>query len=147
METRDKLIEQLNLLLADYQVYYQNLRGFHWNIQGKHFFELHGKFEELYRDSAEKIDEVAERILTIDGKPLHTYEDYLNSSDIKSAKDVYSAEGTVHHIVDGLSLLIAAEEKAKSEAEKVGDDATADLMTQFVEQQEKTKWMFKAWLK
>ena len=68
-----KLTEILNKLLADYEIFYQNLRGFHWNIKGREFFELHVKFEELYNEAFIKIDEIAERILTLEGIPMHTY--------------------------------------------------------------------------
>jgi starvation-inducible DNA-binding protein len=77
MDTTTEIASELNVLLANYQIYYQNLRGFHWNIQGRDFFELHVKFEELYNDGAIKIDEVAERILTIEATPLHSFTDYL----------------------------------------------------------------------
>ena len=72
-----ELASMLNQLLADYQLFYQNLRGFHWNIKGKEFFELHLKFEEFYDDAVIKIDEIAERILTLEGEPLHTFSDYV----------------------------------------------------------------------
>ena len=71
-KTADLVIE-LNGLLANFQVYYQSLRGLHWNIKGKNFFELHVKFEEFYTDAQEKVDLVAERILTLEGIPLHTF--------------------------------------------------------------------------
>ncbi len=71
------LSNDLNELLANFQRYYQNLRGIHWNIRGKRFFDLHVKFEELYNDANIKVDEIAERILTLGGVPLHTYEDYI----------------------------------------------------------------------
>ena len=54
------LAAELNVLLANYQLYYQNTRGLHWNIKGKHFFELHVKFEEIYTDAQLKIDLIAE---------------------------------------------------------------------------------------
>ncbi|HBI39575.1 MAG TPA: DNA starvation/stationary phase protection protein, partial [Tenacibaculum sp.] len=63
----DQLTKELNNLLANFQVYYQNVRGLHWNIKGKNFFELHLKFEELYTDAQEKVDLIAERILTLQG--------------------------------------------------------------------------------
>ena len=59
------LAAELNVLLANYQLYYQNTRGLHWNIKGKHFFELHVKFEEIYTDAQLKIDLIAERVLTL----------------------------------------------------------------------------------
>lgn len=82
-----ELIEKLNDLLANYQVFYQNVRGFHWNIRGQKFFELHVKFEELYNDMHTKIDEIAERILTLGGTPLHTFEDYTSISKVKVLKN------------------------------------------------------------
>ena len=72
-----ELVKELNVLLANFQVYYQNVRGLHWNIKGKSFFELHVKFEELYTDSQLKVDLIAERILTLQGTPLHTFDDYI----------------------------------------------------------------------
>ena len=70
------LANDLNNLLANFQIYYQNLRGIHWNIKGKRFFDLHEKFEELYNDANVKVDEIAERILTLGVTPIHTFEDY-----------------------------------------------------------------------
>ena len=141
------LINKLNVLLSDYQIYYQNLRGFHWNIQGKHFFQLHEKFEELYLDTASKVDEIAERILTIDGKPLHSFEDYMSTSTIDPKKDVHDGEGAVSGIKSDLEELIKLQNEIKEIAGEAGDDATEDMMIGYNEQQQKTQWMMKAWLK
>ena len=61
IEKSKRLAEKLNELLADYSVFYQNIRGYHWNIKGDKFFELHDKFQELYENLFVKLDEVAER--------------------------------------------------------------------------------------
>src|SRR5687768_11555166 len=74
---------ELNILLSNFQVYYQNLRGIHWNIRGKRFFDLHVKFEELYNDAQLKIDMIAERVLTLGGIPLHTLEDYVSNNRLE----------------------------------------------------------------
>ena len=65
------LAKDLNALLSEFQIFYINTRGFHWNIKGDKFFELHLKFEELYTNAQLKIDEIAERILTLGHIPLH----------------------------------------------------------------------------
>ncbi len=137
----------LNNLLANYQLYYQNLRGFHWNIQGRYFFELHVKFEELYNDSAIKIDEVAERILTIGHTPIHTFQDYLDTASIAPAKGVHAGEEAVKTIVSNLTALVNQQKELRTEAEESGDAATGDMLATFVEEQEKTLWMYNAWLK
>ena len=73
IEKSKKVAENLNDLLSNYQLFYMNLRGFHWNIKGKKFFELHLKFEELYNDALIKVDEIAERILTLSETPFHSF--------------------------------------------------------------------------
>tara|TARA_R110000737_G_scaffold78125_1_gene109424 strand:- start:129 stop:470 length:342 start_codon:yes stop_codon:yes gene_type:complete len=84
-----QLAEKLNHLLANYQIFYMNVRGYHWNVRGSDFFELHAKFEEFYTDLLAKVDEVAERILTLGHKPVHAYSDYVTLSRIQEDKDVH----------------------------------------------------------
>lgn len=140
------IADNLNSLLANYQIYYQNLRGFHWNIKGRQFFELHVKFEELYNDAAIKIDEIAERILTINKTPLHTYKDYLAQASLNVAEDVNDGEKCVTIIVDNLSSMVDQQKQIRKLAEDNDDGATGDMMAAFIEVQEKTLWMYRAWL-
>ena len=140
------LIIDLNQLLSDFHLYYQNTRGAHWNIKGPRFFELHAKFEELYTEALTNIDEIAERILTIGGRPDHTLETYLEKSNIQSIKDESKDENLVKMIVDNLEKLIAQENKVKELAVEAGDNETEDMMIGLVNTQEKTLWMFNSWL-
>ncbi|UCE93041.1 MAG: DNA starvation/stationary phase protection protein [Flavobacteriaceae bacterium] len=140
------LKESLNELLANFQVYYQNLRGLHWNIKGKSFFELHMKFEELYTDSQEKIDMIAERILTLEGTPLHTFKDYIDMSDVPVGKDISNDRKSVELIVDSLIILIDIERKILNQSAEADDEGTNAMMSDFVSEQEKTVWMLKSWL-
>ncbi|MBU2914492.1 DNA starvation/stationary phase protection protein [Reichenbachiella agariperforans] len=141
------IIDQLNGLLSDYQIFYQNLRGFHWNIQGKNFFELHVKFEELYTETNVKVDDIAERILTIGGTPIHNFQDYLDTAELVPVKNVHDDETAVKTIVSNLEKIIIKEKAIKEAAGAVDDSGTEDQMSAFVEEQEKTLWMYKAWLK
>ena len=88
----EKLATKLNTLLANYQLFYINTRGFHWNIKGDNFFELHLKFEEIYNNLQLKIDEIAERILTLGYTPLHSYSAYLKNAGIKEKNKHYQRE-------------------------------------------------------
>jgi starvation-inducible DNA-binding protein len=102
----EKLSVKLNNLLADYMMFYQNTRGLHWNIKGEKFFELHLKFEELYTNLLLKVDEVAERILTLGATPLHTFDDYQNSAQIKSIKNVSDGKQGVQTILEAFEIII-----------------------------------------
>lgn len=140
------LAEKLNVLLANFQIHYQNLRGFHWNLRGRDFFELHVKFEEYYNDAQVKIDEVAERVLTMGFTPKHTFTDYLNSASINPEENVSDSKEAVTAIVNAVGTLLDLEREILSIAGDNNDDGTADMMTQFIAQQEKEIWMLNAWL-
>ncbi len=140
------LNEKLNDLLANYQMFYQNLRGFHWNIKGKEFFELHLKFEELYNDAVIKIDEIAERILTLEGAPLHTFSDYIQTSEIKDAKNKSNGIESVEITVDNFSTLVSKERAILALAGEADDEGTVSLMSDYISQTEKTLWMLNAYL-
>jgi len=146
LKKSEKLVNNLNDLLANYQMFYQNLRGFHWNIKGKEFFELHLKFEELYNDAVLKVDEIAERVLTLDGTPLHTFEDYLKVSKIKSAKGVFDGKASVKTILENFSVLLKKERQILDLASKANDEGTVALMSDYITQTEKTMWMLNAYL-
>ncbi len=140
------IVTDLNVLLSSFQVYYQNLRGIHWNIRGKRFFDLHVKFEELYNDAQLKIDLIAERVLTIGGTPLHTFEDYIKSNMIKVGKNISVDEKAVHLIVNSLSELLKIERVILEQSATINDEGTNALMSDFIAEQEKTIWMMTAWL-
>lgn len=82
------VVNALSQLLADLQVHYTNLRNLHWNVKGPRFFQLHEQYEKMYDDTAEKVDEVAERILQLDGTPEHRFSAYLNTANVKELEVV-----------------------------------------------------------
>ena len=141
-----ELANELNRLLANFQLYYQNLRGIHWNIKGKSFFDLHVKFEELYTDANVKVDEIAERILTLGVTPLHTFEDYTKAAKVPVGKNISKDETAVKLIVDSLSELLKIERNILNASDEANDEGTNSMMSDFITEQEKTVWMMKAWL-
>lgn len=141
-----ELINELNVLLSNFQVYYQSLRGLHWNIKGKNFFELHLKFEELYTDAQEKVDLIAERILTLGGQPLHTFSDYMSMAKVPVAKDISKDETAVELIVTSISELLKIERVILNLSDDANDEGTNSMMSDFISEQEKTVWMLNAWL-
>ncbi len=141
-----ELTEKLNKLLANFQIYYQNLRGLHWNIRGKNFFDLHVKFEELYNDANVKVDLLAERILTLGETPLHTFEDYAKFSKVPVGVNVSKDDKAVELIVASLTELLKLERDILSASGDADDEGTNSMMSDFISEQEKTLWMMNAWL-
>lgn len=141
-----KLAGELNNLLANLQMFYMNARGFHWNIKGEKFFELHLKFEELYNDLVLKVDEVAERILTLGYTPVHAYSDYLKQSKIKELKQVSDGKKAVAHVLEAFSVLLVIERNLLALSGDAGDEGTNAMMSDYIREQEKLVWMYSAYL-
>jgi starvation-inducible DNA-binding protein len=142
-----KLAEKLNLLLANYQLFYINTRGFHWNITGEKFFELHLKFEELYTDALLKVDEIAERILTLGHTPFHSFSEYLKHSKIKEATNIVESKPAVKVVLSSYEILILLEREILEIAAQAGDEGTYNMISDYLQQQEKSVWMYSAYLK
>lgn len=142
-----QLTEKLNNLLADYMVFYQNSRGLHWNIKGDKFFELHLKFEELYTNLLLKVDELAERILTLGATPLHTFTDYESFAKIKSIKDVSNGNQGVQSILNAFQILLITQRELLYLSADAEDEGTNALMSDYIREQEKLVWMYSSYLK
>ncbi|MGL6426118.1 DNA starvation/stationary phase protection protein [Aeromonas hydrophila] len=140
------LAAELNKLLASYQILYMNVRGFHWNIRGNQFFELHLKFEEIYNDLLLKVDALAERILTLDGVPLHSFSDYLKVSAIPEQKGLHDGRACVESLLESFRELLVAQRRILGLAADAGDEGTASILSDYVQQQEKLVWMLRAYL-
>lgn len=137
---------KLNVLLASYQLHYQNLRSLHWNIKGEKFFELHLKYEELYTRTQIIIDDIAERILSSGFQPLSRFSDYINQSKIKENEILKDGNSGVSYIFETQQILLILEKEILNLCQDAENEGISALMSDLIREKEKTNWMFKAWL-
>ena len=141
-----ELAKELNDLLANYSTFYQNVRGYHWKIKGEKFFELHLKFEELYNDLFIKIDEVAERILTLGYEPNHKFTDYLKISGIKESNETSDGKKAITEILVAFKTLLVKQRHILDFSGEIDDEGTNAQMSDYIREQEKLVWMYSAYL-
>jgi len=142
-----ELARQLNDLLSNYSIFYQNTRGYHWNIKGDDFFVLHQKFEDLYNNLFLKIDEVAERILTLGFRPNHNFSEYFKTSSILEADGVIDGQDSVSRVLESLGILLAKQRTILDLSAEIDDTGTNSLMSDYIREQEKMMWMYSAYIK
>ncbi|AIF43682.1 Dps family protein [Virgibacillus sp. SK37] len=141
-----RLINFLNQLLSNYFVMYVKLHRYHWFVQGRHFFQLHEKFEALYEMFASELDEIAERILMIEGKPLATMTKYLKESTLEEANaDDKESEIVSQLIKDFQQIISEIRDEGLVLADKHKDHPTEDLLISLQTKLEKNLWMFRAY--
>ena len=144
---KKQLIDELNMQLANWNVLYTKLHNYHWYVTGPNFFTLHEKFEELYTEAAGYVDEIAERILTIGGKPLATLKDYLAQTSVDEAVNKEQPKEMVETLVKDFQLIVSESKEVIVIAEENNDDVTVDLFTGIIVSLEKHGWMLQAYLK
>lgn len=141
-----KVVEKLNLLLANYHMHYQKLRNFHWNVLGHDFFDIHEKFEELYNLSKKNIDDIAERIRVFGHTPMSNMSDYLEHAEIEESPTDLMADDMVREILSDFQFLLSFMVEADEAAQEIGDFGTIDMMNDFVKDMEKYHWMLTSFL-
>lgn len=146
-EKTNTTVQELNVLLADYHLYYQKLRNFHWNVIGHNFFDLHIKFEEMYDDAKLKIDEIAERILTLRFQPQSNFSTYLKTSNLKESSSDMTDKQMIDTLLNDHGLLLKQLRNVVNVADEAGDEGTIDLIGAYIRELEKTSWMLDAWRK
>ena len=136
------MIEDLNKLLADLNVFYRKLQNYHWNIKGNDFFVIHEKLEEYYNEINEQIDEIAEHILILNGQPLGTMEDYLETTKIVEAKnEKITSEDIFKELIKDFKQLLNDSKEIKKQADEEGDYETSTMIDEYISNYGKKIWM------
>lgn len=139
-----KMNDKLNAYLSNVQISYMNVRGFHWNIVGKQFYQLHEKFEEVYNGLNDMADEIAERILMLGGTPVHAFSKYIKMASIKEKENLSTAEATVKELINDTLELLKNEREIVALAAENDDEGTVGLISAYIENHEKMLWMLNA---
>ena len=141
-----ELNQEMNVQVATWSVLYTKLHNFHWYVKGPSFFTLHVKFEELYNEATLHMDEIAERLLALGGKPVATMKEQLELSVVKEATTKETTEQMVDTVVKDYNKVMKSLKKGMELAAADGDDMTEDLFNAIHQNLEKHSWMLSAFL-
>lgn len=144
---QEKIQTVLNKQVATWSVLYVKLHNYHWYVKGPHFFTLHEKFEELYNEAGETVDELAERLLAIKGHPVATMDEYLQHSIIKEGDKTLSPDEMVSDLVRDYETIARELKSGIDVCGSLEDDATEDMLIGLKETIEKHTWMLNAYIK
>ncbi|GIN41620.1 Dps family protein [Heyndrickxia sp. FSL K6-6286] len=143
----NQLMNKLNIQLANWNVINTKLQNYHWFVTGPDFFTLHAKFEEFYTEAQGNIDEIAERILAIGGKPVATLRGYLELTTLNEAGNELQAKDMVSDLVRDYESLVKGSKELIELAEEANDHPTADMFTDIQTSLEQHIWMLQAYLR
>lgn len=138
-------LNKLQVFLSNLAVWNQKLHNMHWNVEGKLFFQLHGKTEEMYDEVFEQFDEVAE-LIKIKGKlPLASLSDYIKHATLKELESkTFTTDEVIDVIMSDLTALNELAREIRDEADKSGDFTVVMMFEEFVANYEKNLWFLRA---
>lgn len=143
-EERQAITDRLNDLLANYQVHYQKLRNYHWNVKGSDFFDLHAELELQYQEAQTNIDLIAERIRVFHARPMSTFAEFLDASTLKEDASVPASDVMVKDLLADYVLLLDHACEVVDLAVAQHDMGTEKMVKEFIAQIEKHHWMLSA---
>jgi starvation-inducible DNA-binding protein len=146
-KARARIVDGLSRVLADSYTLYLQTHNFHWNVEGPMFNTLHVMFMQQYTELWTALDAIAERIRSLGYPAPGTYREFARLSSIKEIDGVPAALDMVRLLVAGHEAVTRTLRAAFPAAEKGGDEATVDLLTQRLQVHEKTAWMLRSLLK
>lgn len=131
-------------LLANTYTLYLKTHGYHWNVQGPHFQQLHLQFMEQYTEMWTAVDELAERIRALGHFAPSSYAEMAKLSEVKEETGNPDWQQMVQTLAQGHEQVAKSAREVLRIAERIGDDATADVVTPRITIHEKTAWMLRA---
>ncbi|MBJ7555548.1 Dps family protein [Marinomonas spartinae] len=143
-ENRSEISEGLKCLLADSYTLYLQTHNFHWNVTGPQFRELHLMFEEQYQELALAVDDIAERIRTLDVPAPGTYKAFAELSSVKEVDGIPSSADMVKLLTKGHEQVVKTARKVLKVAQEADDESSASLVSDRMRVHEKTAWMLRA---
>lgn len=145
-ENATEIKKGLSSVLADTYTLYLKTQNYHWNVTGPRFHQLHMIFEEQYKEMAEAVDEIAERIRALGHKSPGTFKEFLQLTSIKEETEVITEDLMINNLVEGHETISRKSREVAQIAGSFNDEASADLLTSRLKTHEKTAWMLRSFL-
>ncbi|CAH0346787.1 DNA starvation/stationary phase protection protein [Bacillus sp. CECT 9360] len=141
-----ELVKVINKEISNFSLLYTKLHNFHWFVNGPHFFELHTKLEELYNESSTNIDELAERLLAMEEKPVATIKEYMELTTLEEATGKEKTDDMVQSVINDFEKVSKEFDEAIELSDKAEDVVTSDMLTGMKKSLNKHSWMLRAYL-
>ena len=142
--TNKNVSDSLKVVLADSYVLYLKTQNYHWNVTGPNFKSFHLMFEEQYNDLFIAVDLIAERIRAIGDKAPGTYAKYIELTNLKEGNEDLDATSMVGELAKDQDVIVKTLTNVLKEAQNIGDEVTAGIVTDRIEIHQKNAWMLKS---
>ncbi|SKA03877.1 starvation-inducible DNA-binding protein [Pilibacter termitis] len=136
----------LNQAVADLSALSALIHQIHWYMRGANFLKLHPKMDTYMDEVNEQLDEISERLITIDGSPYSTLAEFAEHTKIKLEKADWTTptEKRFEELVAAMRYMTSLYQEGLDASDEEGDDVTNGIFADGKGYFEKTIWMLQA---
>ena len=138
------LMNKLSVLLADTYALYLKTQNYHWHVKGPQFRSFHELFETQYRELAEAVDEIAERILIKGSNAPASFKEFERLKTLKDGDSNASSNEMLIELAKDHNTLVKDLNGVMRMAQDENDEGTINLIANRIEEHEKARWMLES---
>ena len=144
MAASTELIDNMKTVLADTFTMYIKAHGYHWNVIGSDFPQLHEFFQDLYEELHGATDDIAEQIRQIDAFAPGTLQRMKELSGVAEDDKIPVAANMITNLITANEVLLTALMVAYKQADTDEEFGLANFLQDRMMAHKKRGWMLKA---
>jgi starvation-inducible DNA-binding protein len=141
------LAESLKTLLATNFAYYLKAHGFHWNVEGPDFSELHAFFQEIYEDAYSAIDPTAEYVRYLGEYSPASFERFGELTEISGQTKIPRARLMLEELKANNDQMLDLLNRCFAEANDANEQGIANFIAERLSAHGKYRWQLTSYLK
>ena len=141
------LVQALKKLQADVITTYFQAHGYHWNVEGMLFSEMHAKFLEIYEDVYDSIDDISEMLRKLDTIAPFQLAEFIANGAITEVYPGTNAKDQIESFLISNEIVINDLREAHKAAEEVGQIGIASDLEIRESMHQKWNWQLTATIK
>lgn len=143
----EELVQQFKILLANHYAFYLKAHYYHWNIEGSNFPQYHSFLENIYTEVYGVVDEIAEKIRTLDAYAPGSFSRFIQLSQIQDENALPQPVEMLARLLDDIAIMQRNIKSAYDLAEQLGYHNLSNFLAERQDAFYKHAWMLKAAVK
>ena len=142
-----KIVEGLQLAVAQSYALTALAHNAHWNIVGSDFFQLHEFFGKVYDESFDDADVFAERIRALDSLVMVDLAEFKKIAGMPELKAPFTAQQAVEALIVGNNRVIVDLKGLAKMTGELNDLETQNMVLDKIFAIQKRLWMLRSFVK
>lgn len=143
----EKLVQLTRIAFSTTFSFYVKVHSFHWNVEGRDFYEYHKLFEEIYEEVYGSIDTFAENVRKLGAYMPTSYHTLSMLTRIEDENHVPTKDQMVQELLMDSEKILIVLKKNYDAAEAAGEHGLSNFLAERMDAHKKHAWFLRASIK